>query len=64
VIEAADFLKNAFNRGRSLGQYATKSLPQHFIPETAKRYLYELDASRQRRLQPDRYEFRSIYRSL
>ena len=45
VIEASDFLKNAFNRGRSLGQYASRSLPQHFIPDTAKRYLYELDAS-------------------
>jgi hypothetical protein len=35
VIEAADFLKNAFSRGRSLGQYATRSLPQHFsLPYT------------------------------
>ncbi|ETW95400.1 MAG: transposase [Candidatus Entotheonella factor] len=63
VIEATDFLKNAFSRGRSLGQYATKSLPQHFIPDASKRYLYEVDASRQRRVRPDRYEF-SVYRSL
>lgn len=63
VIEAADFLKSAFSRGRSLGQYATRSLPQHFIPDTAKRYLYEVDVSGQRRLRPDRYEF-LVYRSL
>ena len=63
VIEATDFLKNAFSRGRSLGQYASKSLPQRFIPDTAKRYVYEPHESGQRRLLPDRYEF-LVYRSL
>ena len=61
VIEAIDFLKNAFSRGRTLGQYASRSLPQRFIPDTAKRYLYEPDASGQRQLLPDRYEF-LVYR--
>jgi len=63
VIEATDFLKSSFSRGRSLGQYASGALPQRFISDTAKRYLYELDASRQRRLRLDRYEF-LVYRSL
>jgi TnpA family transposase len=63
VIEASDFLKNAFSKGRSLGQYAPTSLPQHFIPDTAKRYLYEPHENGQRRLLPDRYEF-LVYRSL
>ena len=63
VIEASDFLKNAFSRGRSLGQYAPRSLPQRFIPDTAKRYLYELDVGGPRRLRPDRYEF-LVYRLL
>jgi hypothetical protein len=52
---------NAFSRGRTLGQYASRSFPQRFIPDTAKRYLYEPDASGQRRLLPDRYEF-LVYR--
>ena len=63
IIEASDFLKSTFSRGRSLGQYATKSFPQRFIPDTAKRYLYEPPASGQRRLRPDRYEF-LVYRLL
>jgi len=63
VIEATDFLKSSFSRGRSLGQYASGALPQRFISDTAKRYLYELDASGQRRLLPDRYEF-LVYRLL
>ena len=63
IIEASDFLKSAFSRGRSLGQYATQSFPQRFIPDTAKRYLYEPHASGQRRLRPDRYEF-LVYRLL
>ena len=63
VIEASDFLKNALSRGRSLGQYATRSLPQRCIPDTAKRYLYELDVGGPRRLRPDRYES-LVYRLL
>jgi hypothetical protein len=63
VIEAADFLKSAFSRGRSLSQYASGSLPQQFIPDTAKRYLYEYDGGGQRHLLPDRYEF-LVYRLL
>lgn len=63
VIEASDFLKNAFNKGRSPSQYAPRSFPQRFIPDTAKRYLYQSDAKGPRRLRPDRYEF-LVYRSL
>lgn len=63
VIEATDFLKSAFSRGHSLGQYASKSFPQRFIPDSAKRYLYERHTSGQRRLRPDRYEF-LVYRLL
>ena len=63
VIEAANFLKSAFSRGRSLGQYASGAFPQRFIPDTVRRYLYAHDAGGQRRLLPDRYEF-LVYRLL
>jgi len=57
LMEAVAFLKDAFHKGRSLSQYSPAAFPLRFMPDTAKRYLYSQDASGQRRLLPDRYEF-------
>jgi len=61
LIEAVDFLKDAFGKGRSLRQYALEAFPLQVIPETAKRYLYNPNPTGQRPLLPDRYEF-LVYR--
>ena len=57
LIEAVQFLKDAFQKGRPLSQYPASALPLRFIPETARRYLYAHETNGQRRLLPDRYEF-------
>ncbi|MEL6472407.1 MAG: Tn3 family transposase, partial [Cyanobacteria bacterium J06623_4] len=62
LMEAVAFLKGAFQKKRSLSQYATDRFPVSFIPDTLKRYLYDTsgpDAT----LLPDRYEF-LVYRQL
>jgi TnpA family transposase len=57
LMEAAQFLKDAFHKGRSLSQYPPTAFPLRFIPDSTKRYLYSEEASGHRRLLPDRYEF-------
>lgn len=62
LMAAINFLKAAFQKGKSLSQYSTDRFPTQFIPESTKRYLYgagEEDA----KLLPDRYEF-LVYRLL
>jgi hypothetical protein len=63
LIEAVTFLKEAFQKGRPLSQYPPAAFPLHFIPDTAKRYLYAHDANGQRHLLLARYEF-LVYRLL
>jgi TnpA family transposase len=63
LIEAVTFLKDAFQKGRPLSQYPPAAFPLHFIPDTAKRYLYAHDANGQRHVLLDRYEF-LVYRLL
>jgi TnpA family transposase len=58
LIKAINFLKQAFLKGRPLGQYSFDTLPTRFIPAGMKRYLYE-----QKTLLVDRYEF-LVYRLL
>lgn len=55
LLEAVHVLQTAFGKGRSLSLYPSTTLPQQFIPDTAKRYLYTQEATS--RLLPDRYEF-------
>ncbi len=62
LMTAIDFLKSAFQKGRSLTQYPTDRFPMQFIPEAVKRYLYDASAS-DAKLLPDRYEF-LVYRQL
>lgn len=53
LIEAVNFLKGVFGKGRPINQYPVKKIPTLFIPPKVKRYLYngnKLPVS-------DRYEF-------
>jgi len=63
LMEAINFLKAAFQKGKPLGQYPVETFPNRFIPETVKRYLYSQDVHGQGQLLPDRYEF-LVYRLL
>jgi len=63
LIEAICFLRAAFQKGRSLGQYPSDAFPKRFVPENIKRYLYTQDTQGQGQLLPDRYEF-LVYRLL
>jgi hypothetical protein len=63
LIEAIQFLKIAFQKGKPLSQYALDAFPTRFIPDNVKRYLYAQDTRKQKRLLPDRYEF-LVYRLL
>jgi hypothetical protein len=63
LMEATTFLKEAFGKGKPLGQYPLKAFPTGFVPESAKRYLYAKDEHGRKRLIPDRYEF-LVYREL
>lgn len=62
LMSAINFLKSAFQKGRSLTQYATTRFPAQFIPDAAKRYLYDTSGSDDKIL-PNRYEF-LVYRQL
>ncbi len=57
VMDAVDFLKAAFGKGRSLGQSPPHVFPTRFIPDASKRYLYAPQTKGPKRLLPDRYEF-------
>jgi TnpA family transposase len=58
LIEAINFLKQAFLKGKPLGQYSSNVLPVRFVPDGMKSYVYE-----QKALLMDRYEF-LVYRLL
>ena len=57
VLEAIDFLKTAFAKQKSLGQFSSDVFPTGFISDTQKRYLYVQDGAEKGQLIPDRYEF-------
>ena len=63
LIEAVDFLKAAFRKGRALGQYPPTTLPARLIPDSMRRYIYVSDTGEAKRLSADRYEF-WVYRLL
>ena len=62
LMSAINFLKSAFQKGRSLTLYATPRFPAQFIPDAAKRYLYDTSGS-DAQILPNRYEF-LVYRQL
>jgi TnpA family transposase len=61
LIDAVDFLKAAFQKGRALGQYSPTAIPVRLIPKGMKRYLYAQTTGEPSRLLVDRYEF-FVYR--
>jgi len=63
LIEAVDFLKAAFNRGKPLKEFKSELFPVECIPASVTSYLYAYDSEQQKQLIPDRYEF-LIYRLL
>jgi TnpA family transposase len=62
LIEAINFLKIAFSKNKSLGQYPSDDLPNEFIPDSMNRYMYQ-DTNGIKTLLVDNYEF-LIYRFL
>jgi len=63
LIEAVNFLKAAFKRGKPLKNLRTESFPIKWIPDAVKGYLYTHNGQQQKHLLPDRYEF-LVYRLL
>src|SRR5699024_3536215 len=63
LMEAIDFIKQVFHQNKSLGRYAAESLPQGFISDNIKRYVYEQKPNGEKIIRVDRYEF-LIYRLL
>ncbi|EOQ01547.1 Tn3 family transposase [Bacillus pseudomycoides] len=63
LMDAITFLKEVFTKGKTLTKYDIEDIPQVFITNSNKRYLYTKDESHSKRLLIDRYEF-LIYYSL
>lgn len=63
LLSAIQFVKTAFQKGRSLNQEPGDTWPAQFIPVGLRRYLYAPDETGQKRLIADRYEV-LIYRQL
>jgi TnpA family transposase len=56
LIEAVRFLEEVSRSGKPLTAYKERDIPLRWVPENAKRYLYDKDG-RDRALLPGRYEF-------
>jgi TnpA family transposase len=63
LIEAVDFLKAAFKKGKPLKEFPSDLFPVDCVPASVTSYLYAQDSNHQKQLIPDRYEF-LIYRLL
>lgn len=63
LIEAIEFLKLSFDKGKSLNRYSFEKIPKDFIPQGLKQYIYEEDEKGQKHINPDKYEF-LVYRLL
>jgi len=63
LIEAIEFLKSSFDKGKSLNRYSFEKIPKDFIPQGLKQYIYEEDEKGQKHINPDKYEF-LVYRLL
>src|SRR5665648_298884 len=63
LIEAIEFLKTSFDKGKSLNRYSFDKIPKAFIPQGLKLYLYEEDENGDMHIHPDKYEF-LVYRLL
>jgi TnpA family transposase len=63
LMEAVTFLRECFDKGKSLSRCRFEEIPKAFIPQGVKSYLYEKDNDGNRRIHPDKYEF-LVYRLL
>jgi TnpA family transposase len=63
LMEAVTFLRECFDKGKSLSRCRFEEIPKTFIPQGVKSYLYEKDNDGNRRIHPDKYEF-LVYRLL
>ncbi|HDR7494943.1 Tn3 family transposase [Bacillus cereus] len=61
LMDAIHFLKEVFMKRKPLSKYDIKDIPQAFITNKNKRYLYTKDDSNTRHLLLDRYEFLIYY---
>lgn len=63
LIDAINFMKEAFIKNKPLSQYPSDDLPSQFIPDGITHYMYKQDNNGQKVLIVDRYEF-LVYRLL
>ncbi len=63
IIEATNFLKEVFIKNKPLKQYPSNLLPDRFIAESVKRYIYDHEKYKRKTVLVDRYEF-LVYRLL
>jgi TnpA family transposase len=63
LIDAINFMKEAFIKNKPLSQYPSDDLPSQFIPDGITHYMYKQDNNGQKVLIVDRYEF-LVYRHL
>lgn len=63
LIDAINFMKEAFIKNKPLSQYLSDDLPSQFIPDGITHYMYKQDNNGQKVLIVDRYEF-LVYRLL
>jgi len=64
LVEAVEFLKSSLKKNKSLSQFKTDDIPQDFIPEKVRRYLYKTGQNegngkerKEKQLDTDKYEF-------
>ena len=63
LMEAVSFLRECFDKGRSLARSSFDQMPKAFIPQGVKPYLYQKDKDGNRTIHADKYEF-LVYRLL
>ena len=63
LMEAIEFLRESFDKSKSLARYRFEQIPKAFIPLSAKSYIYGKDKNGNRFIHPDKYEF-LVYRLL
>jgi hypothetical protein len=63
LMEAVAFLRECFDKGKSLTRCSFEQMPKAFIPQGVKPYLYQNDKDGNRSIHADKYEF-LVYRLL
>jgi TnpA family transposase len=63
LMEAVAFLRECFDKGKSLTRCSFEQMPKAFIPQGVKPYLYQNDKDGNHSIHADKYEF-LVYRLL